>query len=62
VNGMMDQNAAVRAALLLPIVLIGTVLGSRAFGRTDPEKARRFALGLLFVMGGALLLRAIFAG
>lgn len=62
VNGMMDQNTVVRAAMLLPIVLIGTFLGSRAFGRTDPEKARRFALGLLVVMGGVLLLRAIFAG
>lgn len=61
-NGMMDRDAMVRAALLLPIVLVGSFLGSRAFGRTDQEKARRFALALLFVMGGALLLRAVLAG
>lgn len=61
INGMMDQNAVIRAALLLPIVLTGTVFGARTFGRTDPEKARRFALILLFVIGAALLLRTIFA-
>lgn len=62
VNGMMDQNAVVRAALLLPVVLTGSYLGAHAFGRTDPEKARRFALIMLFLIGGALLLRVIFAG
>ncbi len=61
-NGMMDRAAVVRAALLLPLVLAGSYLGSHAFGRVDPEKARRFALALLFIMGGVLLLRAIWAG
>lgn len=62
VNGMMDRDAVVRAALLLPIVLIGGHLGSHAFSRTGSDKARRFALILLFAMGGALLLRTVLAG
>lgn len=61
-NGMMDRDAVVRALMLLPVVLVGSYFGSHAFGRTDPEKARRFALGLLFVIGGVLLLRAVLAG
>ena len=61
-NGMMDRDALMRAAMLLPIVLIGGHLGSRAFGRTDPEKARRFALVLLLAIGGVLLLRTVLAG
>jgi uncharacterized membrane protein YfcA len=61
-NGMLDRDAILRAALLLPVVLFGSYLGSHAFGRTDSEKARRFALGVLFLMGAVLLLRAIFAG
>jgi len=61
-NGLMDRDALVRAAILLPVVLGGSYVGSHAFGRTDPEKARRFALGVLFAMGGALLLRVVFAG
>jgi uncharacterized membrane protein YfcA len=62
VNGMMDVKAAARAALLLPIVFTGTYLGTHAFGRVDPEKARRFALIVLLIMGAVLLMRVIFAG
>lgn len=61
-RGMMDASAAIRAALLLPIVVAGAYLGAHAFGRVDPEKARRWALVALMAMGAALLVRALLAG
>ena len=61
-RGMLDGTATIRAALLLPIVVAGTYLGAHAFGRADPEKARRWALVVLMVMGAALLVKALLAG
>jgi hypothetical protein len=58
-NGMLDLAAAVRAALLLPVVLAGSWLGAHAFGRADPEKARRWTLLVLIAIGAALLLRVV---
>lgn len=59
-RGMLDGDAVVRALLLLPIVLVGTYLGSNAFGKADPERARRWALVVLIVMGATLLLRVLY--
>lgn len=57
--GMLDRAALVRAALLLPAVLAGSWLGAHAFGKADPEKARRWALIALMATGATLLLRVI---
>ena len=58
-QGMLDLAAALRALLLLPVVLAGSWLGAHAFGKADPEKARRWALIALMATGAALLLRVI---
>lgn len=58
-NGMLDGKAVLRAALLLPVVLAGSWLGAHAFGRADPEKARRWTLLVLMAIGAALLLRVV---
>ena len=59
-RGMLDGDAVVRALLLFPIVLAGTYLGSNAFGKADPERARRWALVVLIVMGATLLFRVVY--
>jgi uncharacterized membrane protein YfcA len=60
-QGMLDLAAALRALLLLPAVLAGSWLGAHAFGKADPDKARRWALIALAAMGAALLLRVVLA-
>lgn len=60
-QGMLDLAAALRALLLLPAVLAGSWLGAHAFGKADPDKARRWALIALMATGAALLLRVVLA-
>lgn len=60
-QGLLDVDAALRAAMLLPLVLAGNALGARAFGLADPERARHGALVMLMVMGAVLLGRVAFA-
>lgn len=61
-NGMLDLDAVLRALLLTPVVLAGSWLGAHAFGRADPEKARRWTLLVLMAIGVALLVRVVLAG
>lgn len=60
-GGMLDRDAVVRALLLTPVVLAGSWLGAHAFGRADPERARRWTLLVLLAIGLALLLRVVAA-
>lgn len=60
-NGLLDRDAVVRALLLTPVVLAGSWLGAHAFGRADPEKARRWTLLVLLAIGLALLVRVVAA-
>ncbi len=61
VQGLLGADSLVRAALLLPLVLGGNYLGAHAFGRADPERARRGALVVLMAVGAVLLGRVLFA-
>ena len=61
-NDLLDQDAIVRAALLTPVVLVGSWLGAHAFGTADPEKARKWTLIVLLAIGMGLLLRVVFDG
>ena len=56
-EGLLDLTVAIRAALLLPVVLAGSFLGAHSFGRADPERARRWVLVALMAMGAILLVR-----
>ena len=58
-QGLLGAESLVRAALLLPLVLGGNYLGAHAFGRADPERARRGALGVLVAVGAVLLGRVL---
>lgn len=60
VQGLLGVDSLVRAALLLPLVLGGNYLGAHAFGRADPERARRGALVMLMAVGVVLLGRVIY--
>ncbi len=60
VQGLLGVDALVRAAMLLPLVLGGNYLGAHAFGRADPERARRGALLVLMAVGAVLLGRVLF--
>ena len=60
VQGLLGVDSLVRAAILLPLVLVGNYLGAHAFGRADPERARRGALVMLMAVGVVLLGRVIY--
>ncbi|MDH3703624.1 MAG: sulfite exporter TauE/SafE family protein [Alphaproteobacteria bacterium] len=60
VQGLLGVDSLVRAAMLLPLVLGGNYLGAHAFGRADPERARRGALVVLMTIGAVLLGRVIY--
>ncbi|MCG8544338.1 MAG: sulfite exporter TauE/SafE family protein [Alphaproteobacteria bacterium] len=56
-EGLLDLDAAIRALLLLPVVLAGSYLGAHFFGRADPTRARRWVLVVLIGVGAILLVR-----
>ena len=58
-QGLYTREVALWALALALPMLAGIVLGNRQFGRTDPERFRRFVLLLLAVLSLAVLLRAL---
>ncbi|MBI2204504.1 MAG: sulfite exporter TauE/SafE family protein [Candidatus Rokubacteria bacterium] len=58
-SGLFTWQSALRVALFLPPMLVGTALGSRRFVRADPEAFRRAVLLLLVLLGAAGLVRAL---
>ena len=57
VAGLIDGNAVVTAAILLPVFMAGAWAGSRLFRQSSETLYRRVALGLLFCVGMYGLLR-----
>jgi uncharacterized membrane protein YfcA len=60
VTGTLTLDALYVAALLLPLVLLGTWLGARRFSYTEPANFKRFALLVLMSLGILVVARALF--
>jgi uncharacterized membrane protein YfcA len=58
-QGLVDGTLLLRAAVFLPVVLIGVALGHRRFVTTDAETFRRMVLLLLVTLSAAGLARAM---
>ncbi len=58
-HGLIDGVLLIRAAVFLPVVLLGVALGHRKFVDTDPETFRRMVLILLMALSAAGLARAV---
>ena len=56
-TGLIDGNAVITAAILLPVFMAGAWAGSRLFRKSSETLYRRVALGLLFCVGMYGLLR-----
>ena len=56
-TGLIDRNALVTAAILLPVFMAAAWAGSKLFRRSSEALYRRVALGLLFCVGLYGLLR-----
>ncbi len=51
--GLLDSTALVRVAAFLPMMLLGTAIGARWFGKVDPEGARFVGIGVLVALAVA---------
>lgn len=58
-NGMVTWDTGRASLLALPLVFLGNWLGGRHFLHTDPQDFRRFAIGLLALLAGLGLLKAV---
>jgi uncharacterized membrane protein YfcA len=56
---LFTEVVVLRAAILLPVVLLGTAIGKRLFTITDPETVRNGALVLLTVLALVALSRVL---
>lgn len=56
---LFTEVVVLRAAILLPVVLLGTAIGKRLFAITDPETVRNGALVLLTVLALVALSRVL---
>ena len=56
-SGLIDRNALVTAAILLPVFMAGAFVGSRLFRKSSEALYRRVALALLLCVGVYGLLR-----
>jgi uncharacterized protein len=54
-GGLFDLAAAVRMAVLLPVMLVAVPIGARLFHVVSPRLYRPFAMGVLMVAGGLAL-------
>jgi uncharacterized protein len=58
-HGLVTWDTLWAALVALPLTFLGNWLGSRHFLNTDPQDFRRFAIGLLAVLAGLGLLKAL---
>ena len=58
VTGVLALTTVFAAALLLPVVILGTWIGARHFIATELEDFKRFSLILLMTLGIMVLIRA----
>ena len=57
--GLLTGDVLYAAALMLPLVVLGTWLGSRHFLKTEPADFKRFALVVLMALGVLVTVRAL---
>ncbi len=60
-TGLIAPRYLIEAALLLPVVILGTWSGSRAFHRSSPERFYLALQILLFLAALALIGKGLFA-
>jgi uncharacterized membrane protein YfcA len=58
-TGTLTLGTVYVAALLLPLVLLGTWLGARRFSYAEPASFKRFALIVLMALGVLVMARAL---
>ena len=58
-NGDFNGEIFRLAAASIPMVALGTWLGGKYVGRIEPEQLRRWAFGLLTVMGAVITVRSV---
>jgi uncharacterized membrane protein YfcA len=58
VAGVLSLTTVLAAALLLPVMVLGTWVGARHFLATGPENFKQFSLLLLMTLGLIVLIRA----
>lgn len=59
VEGLVTTRTFLTALLLLPVLLVGIVLGSRGFIRTDPATFRKAVMVLLLILSAAGVVRTL---
>ena len=57
-QGLIGASVFWRAAVFLPILIAGVVVGNRGFVRTDPESFKKVALFVLMALSVLLFIRA----
>ena len=57
-EGLIDGSVLWRAAIFLPILIAGVVVGNRGFVKTDPETFKKVALFVLLALSVLLFARA----
>ena len=60
-GGLITETVFLRAALLVPAVALGIIIGKRAFQRIDPEMVRRLALAVLALLAVGAIARVLAA-
>jgi uncharacterized protein len=58
-HGLIDGLTIRRTAVLLPLMFIGVLMGSRHFIKTSPDSFKRFSVILLMTLAIAVLARAL---
>lgn len=59
VEGLVTTRTFLTALLLLPVLLVGIVLGGRGFIRTDPATFRKAVMVLLLILSAAGVVRTL---
>ncbi len=58
-QGLIDPAIYWRTALFLPLLFLGSSIGSKGFLKTDPDKFRKISLYTLLVLSVILMIRAL---
>jgi uncharacterized protein len=62
VHGLVTKDAAIRALIFLPPLVVGVWLGARSFKSMDAALFKKWVLGILAVLAIAIGARAVFGG
>ncbi len=58
-HGLVTRDTIIVTLAAAPLIVLGIWLGGRHFLRTEPQDFRRFAIGLLAVLAGLGLVKAV---